>query len=153
MGYSEKSGRKKRMREEHGELAWLVRSCFIGFGVSVAVAAGLWLAASVISYAQNDPDAFVGTLGFAAIYLAALVAGFVSVKINKERALACGALSGFLLALLFFVISLFFSGDYSSNYPFIVGVALRAAMILMSVLGAFAAVHHKKKRRVRGKRS
>ena len=132
---------RKNSAAELSAPAAIIRSSFIGAGIAVIVSAVLLFAATLIAYANADPESVTGMLGLAAIYIASMSAGFCSVRINRQSALACGALSGFLLALLFFVVSLFFDTSYSSEYPIVAKLALRAAILLMSVLGAYAGLH------------
>ena len=89
-----------------------------------------------------------GEEGLGVIYISALIGGFVSVRQNKKDALLCGIVSGAMLALCFFVISLFFA-DGSSSYSFLIELILRGAMLLMSVFGAFAGLNRGNKRRGR----
>lgn len=147
MGYATKSKKKKTRSTEPTEISDIVRSSFIGFGVGLICALVLWITVSLIAYSNTDPDSVATSLGFAAIYLACLCGGFVSVRINHGKALLCGSICGILMMLTFWVISRFFGGDYSSEYSFIVELLLRVAMLIMSIFGAFAALNHKKKRR------
>ncbi len=151
MGYAEKKGKRKGRGEEYGKAVSVIRSSFIGLGVSLAFAVVLWFVASAVAYANNDPDSVAGGLGFAAIYISSMAAGFAAVRVNRQSALLCGLLSGGLLALMMFFVSIFFTPSYSSNYPFILSFGMRAAMVLFSVLGAFAGLH-RTSRRKRGKK-
>ncbi len=147
MGHATQSRRKKVRSTEPTELSSIVKSSFIGFGAALIAALALWIVASVIAYSNNDPDSVAGAVGFAAIYLACLFGGFVSVRINRGKALLCGGLCGVLMAIVFWVTSRFFGEDHSAGYSFTVELLLRLAMIVMSLFGAFAALHQKKKRR------
>lgn len=147
MGHATQSKRKKARSAEPTELSGIVKSSFIGFGAGLIAALALWIVASIIAYSNDDPDSVAGALGFAAIYLACLFGGFVSVRINRGKALLCGGVCGILMALVFWVTSRFFGEDYSSGYSFATQLLLRLAMIVMSLFGAFAAVNRKKKRR------
>lgn len=148
MGYAEKKGRKKPRSEDSPPLVSVFKSSLLGFAASLVSALVLWIAASAIAYANDDPDAVVGTLALGVIYLSALIGGFASVRYNKKDALLCGVSGGAMLAVFFFIISLFF-GDSSSSYPFLIELMLRGAVVLMSVFGAFAGLHRKDKRRKR----
>ncbi len=148
MGYSERKSRKKGRSEDAPPLVSVFKSSLMGFAAALASALVLWIAASAIAYANDDPDSVVGALGLGVIYISALIGGFVSVRQNKKDALLCGIVSGAMLALCFFVISLFFA-DGSSSYSFLIELILRGAMLLMSVFGAFAGLNRGNKRRRR----
>ncbi len=135
-----KSAKKKNTPELSGASA-VIRSSFIGAGFGAALSVVLLFVATLIAYANADPDSVTGALGLAASYIAALAAGFCAVRINRQNALICGALCGFLLALLSFFVSLFFDNSFSACYPLIASLGLRAATVLMSVLGAYAGLH------------
>ena len=147
MGYTEKKVRKKGRGEDLPPLTAVFKSSLIGFGAAVVSALVLWVVASLIAYACDDPDSVVGALGLSVIYLSALIGGFVAVRYNKKDALICGMLSGAMLTLLFFVISLLFEDN--SSYSLLTELLLRGAMMLMSVFGAFAGLHRKDRRRKR----
>lgn len=151
MGYAEKKGKRKSRGEEYGKAVSVIRSSFIGLGVSLIFAVVLWFVASAVAYANKDPDAVAGGLGFAAIYISSMAAGFAAVRVNGHSALFCGLLSGGLLALLMFFVSIFFNSSYSSDYPFILALGMRGIMVLFSVFGAFAGLH-RTSRKKRGKR-
>lgn len=148
MGYAEKKGRKKLRSEDTPPLVSVFKSSLTGFIAALVSALVLWIAASAIAYANDDPDSVVGALGLGVIYISALIGGFVAVRHNKKDALLCGIVSGAMLSLFFFIISLFFE-DSSSSYSFLIELMLRGAMLLMSVFGAFAGLHRKDKRRKR----
>ncbi|MBO5416918.1 MAG: TIGR04086 family membrane protein [Clostridia bacterium] len=136
-----KRSARKNSSAELSAPAAIIKNSFIGAGIATVMSVVLLFAATVIAYANADPDSVTGMLGLSAVYLASMAAGFCAVKINKQSALICGALSGAIFALLFFAVSLFFDASFSSGYPFIARLGMRAAMIFMSVLGAFAGLH------------
>ena len=147
MGYATQAKRKKIRSDESAEVSNIVRSGFIGFGAGLIAALALWIIVSLIAYSNDDPDSVASALGFAAIYLACLFGGFVSVRINRGKALLCGSICGILMTLIFWVASRFFGADHSAGYSFVVEFLLRVAMIVMSLFGAFAALNRRKKRR------
>ena len=79
----------------------LLQSALFGALCGIVVAILLLLAASAICHATNDPASFTGTAGLIALYLSALVAGFAALRRHRSMALACGALSGIFLMLVF----------------------------------------------------
>lgn len=135
-----RGAKKKRAAELEGASA-IVRSGFIGAGVAALVALVLLFVATLVAYSGEDPDSMTGALGLAVSGLSAMSAGFCAVRINKRDALVCGALSGALLAFLFFFVSLFFSPSHSSGYPLAATLGLRGAMVVLSILGAYIGLH------------
>ena len=152
MGYGNKSNSRKRSSGGDREAMSPIRSGFMGFGFSLACALFLWLAASAIAYANNDPDSVAGGLGLAAIYLSSFFGGFFAVKMNRKNALLSGLVCGGTLAALTLLLSIIFSLRYSSDYPLIISLGMRAAIVLFSVLGAFSGAHRKPKKRRRAGR-
>ena len=135
-----RSAKKKNSAELSGASA-VIRSGFIGAGVAALLSVVLLFVATLIAYSTEDPDSMTGALGLAASCISAMAAGFCSVRINRQSALVCGAFSGFLLAFFFFLISLFFDASAASGLPIFATLGLRGAMIVMSVLGAYAGLH------------
>ncbi len=142
MGYAKNNGRKKR--EEDGGLSSVIRSSFVGVGFAMVLGIPLWLLCSLIAYLNDDPDSMVGALGLVILYAVSLASGFISTKRCRGAGLMCGAISGGILALFFFVISLFFGAGYESSYGVILRGVMRAATVLMSVLGAYAGAQRKR---------
>ncbi|MBQ8140839.1 MAG: TIGR04086 family membrane protein [Clostridia bacterium] len=150
MGYAEKSVRRRSGNGDGGASS-IIKSSFIGFGVSVAVTVVLWFASAAAAYANPDPDSVTAVFGLFTVYIASLSAGFSAAKINKGNALVCGLFSGAVLTLFLFFVSLFFDESYSSGYSLPVSLLLRASMLLMSVFGAFIGSYRRAKPRRRRK--
>lgn len=83
--------------------AWL-RSAALGCVCTVGIGLLLLLLAAVAAKAADDPHAWVPPLSLTALYLTALLAGIVTVRIHGHASLLCGALAAglmlFLLCLL-----------------------------------------------------
>ena len=146
MGYAKNNNRKKREAGAAGTVSF-VKSSFIGVGVSLALGLVLLFAATFIAYLREDPDSIIGILGLAIVYAISLIAGFISVRLNKGGIFMCGALCGALILVLFLVISFLFESSYDSSYSFILKIIMRGAIPFMSVMGAYAGAQRKAPRR------
>ena len=149
MGYSEKKKKKRNAAKEQDGFASLVKNCLIGVGIALASAIVLWVVATFVAYSNSDPDAILPTLAFAVIYIVFVIGGFASSKLNQGQGLICGALSGIVLVSFFLLVSIFFGAEYSSGYGFLTALLLRAAGVLMSVLGGYIGAHKRATRRHR----
>lgn len=146
---------QRKKTGEGGDLGALsmLKSSFIGAACSIVVILVLALVFSAISYTRDDPDALLGVLSFAALYISALVAGIISAKRTKKSAICCGALSGMMLVGILFLVSLSFNDSYSSGYPWGTGMVIRASVVLLASLGGFIGIHKKNTRKRKRKRS
>lgn len=144
---SEKSG--ANTSGEGAGFGNVLRSSLKGLAVATIAAVILLFVVSAIAYAGSDPDSVTMPLALAALYISSATAGFAAVKFNGSSALLCGVLSGLLLMILFIGISLFLNDSLSSEFSFPAALGLRAAMIIMSVLGGFIALHRPSKRKHR----
>lgn len=149
MGYSEKKKKRRNVAKEQDGFASVVKSCFIGVGIALACAAVLWFVAAFAAYSNSDPDAILPTLAFAVIYIVFAIAGFAASKLNQGQGLICGAVSGILLVSFFLLVSIFFGAEYSSGYGSLTAILLRAAGVVMSVLGGYIGAHKRVVRRHR----
>ena len=127
-----------------------MKSSLVGALVSTVMMLVLTLGFCALAYTREDPDSLAGVLSFAALYITALLAGMISAKRCGKNAPACGALGGFILLIFLCVISLFCD---SAGYSVGVGLALKASVIFVSVLGAVIAAQKGDPRRRKRKRS
>lgn len=148
MAHDRKKIKKRSRTETRGEGGMLMSSLFGALAALISSVLLLIIGTAIASVCA-DPDKILGALSIASLYISALVGGFVSVKRNGGGALLCGLISGFILALFFFALSLCFTADYSSGYSVLVKFVIRAGSVLASVLGAFAALHKPERRRKR----
>lgn len=151
MGYAKNNSRKKREAGSADGLSF-VKSSFIGVGVSLAFGLAFLLASTFIAYLREDPDSMVGMLGLVIVYAVSLIAGFISVRVNKGGIFMCGVLCGVLILVLFWGISFLFDSSYDSSYSFIVKIIMRCAIPFMSVMGAYAGAQRKSSHRRKRKK-
>lgn len=145
---------RKKSREGSNASAFpILKNSLIGAACSLGVMLVQALAFSALSYTRDDPDALLGVLSFAALYISALVAGIISAKRTGKGALCCGALSGIMLVGILFLVSLCFNDSYSSGYPWGAGMAIRASVVALAVLGGFIGIHKRNTRKRKRKRS
>lgn len=153
----EKMERRRMHRKKSGEntesgAMSMLRGVLLGAGAAIVAVLALGLLFSVIAYTREDPDSVASVLGFAGIYISAMLAGIVSARKSGGGALLSGALSGALLLLVLYILSVCFGDSFSSGYSGGVGALIKASLMLDSVLGAILG-KHKSSRTRRRKRS
>lgn len=94
---------------------------------------------STVAYFSKDPTALLLPLGLVAAAISALIGGFTAVRIHRKSALLCGLCNGCTVMAIMLVLSLFFRSATSAHTP-LVSCLLHAGYLLLSVLGAFAAL-------------
>jgi putative membrane protein (TIGR04086 family) len=141
--------RKKSRAEAESGALFIVRHSLIGGAFALLIMLILSLAFSGIAYTRDDPDALLGVFSYATLYISALAAGYISAKRTGQSALAVGALSGAVIVLVLLLISVCFGDSYSSGYAWSVKMAIRASVILVSVLGGYIGVHKRSYRKRR----
>ena len=114
-----------------------LRNAACGVLIACAVGALLLLVVTAAAYAQDDPDSLTMPLGYAVAAVVALTAGAITARRNGRAVLLCGLLSAAILLLVFTVLSLF--PHAQAREPMSVGVslALHAALLPLSCLGAY----------------
>jgi len=132
-----KNSKKKRKEREQSS----TRSGTLGaslFGATAGLLTALISAAvcALICLSLNDPNKLTAPLGYVCAAIGYFVAGYLSVKKRGGAAIPCGALSGALLTTVFFVCSLFLSGDTASGSGILIVFFIRLSMIAVSLLGA-----------------
>ncbi|MBQ7319727.1 MAG: YrzE family protein [Clostridia bacterium] len=109
----------------------------LGLSAAVSLVGGgiLLLAAAAILIALEDPGAGIIGAGAAVLLLTALIGGFVTAREAASRTLLCGVCSAGVLLLLTWMAS-FCIADEAATLSTGIALALRAAVVLFSVLGA-----------------
>ncbi len=128
----------------------LIRNAAIGTGCALCLVLLFLLVATLITHHAADPDKLVGPLGLAALYLAAMAAGFLITRLQGGDPLLCGLVGGAMILLLCLVLGLCLPAPEASH----AGNALltRLPVPVISVLSAIPAgkrrttVRHKKRR-------
>lgn len=146
MDHKRMQRKKSRGGNDAGALSML-KSSLMGSVCSLVLMLVLALAFSAISYTRDDPDALLGALSFAVLYISAIVAGVITAKRIEKNALAAGALSGIMLVVVLFLISFCFGDTYSSGYSWGVIMGIRASAVAASMLGGFMGSHKRNTRK------
>ena len=125
--------------------------CSLAGAVTVmAIGTVLAVVLAFVIYKTADPTRYITPAALSALYISSLLGGFAAARLNKGSALLCGLTTGALLLATTFIISLPISENMSAEYNLINAVALRAAVLVCSIIGAFIGVSKKttdKKRR------
>ena len=103
----------------------------------------LLIMAVVLSYLLSktaDPIRYVTPTAFSALYLSALIGGFVATGLNKCSALLCGICVGSMLAAFGFLVSLAVDSSLASGMTLTNSILLRLVIIVCSTIGAYIGV-------------
>ena len=114
----------------------------VALGLSVAVCAAALVVACLIAMMTDDPGGVARPAAFAALFAASAISGVLSAKVTGVA--SCGAVTGALLSLILFIISVCF---YKSDMSAVTSFLLHLAQIAVATLGGVIA-GRKKKRRV-----
>ena len=114
----------------------------VALGLSVAVCAAALVVACLIAMMTDDPGGVARPAAFAALFAASAISGVLSAKVTGVA--SCGAVTGALLSLILFIISVCF---YKSDMSAVTSFLLHLAQIAVAALGGVIA-GRKKKRRV-----
>ena len=126
----------------------VLRASLFGMATATVSAVILLLICSFICMLSSDPSKLISPLSVVCNILIYFIAGFAASK-KKAAALPCGALSGGLTCILFFIITLLLDNALSSNLSFPVELLIRLSFIVVSILGALLGVNSTPKRRKR----
>ncbi len=131
-------------RHTHGEDAakspsTLARHILKSIAVSLLTAILSLMVLSMAAYFTGDPATLLLPLGLVAAAITALVGGFTAVKLHKKNALLCGLANGSAMMAIMLLVSLFFKDGASAHSP-LLSCLLHAAFLVLSILGAFAAL-------------
>ena len=138
-------------RQQAPALGSLFQSAMFGALIGILCATLLLFVATVICYATADPCAFTTPAALSALYLASFASGFAAIRHHRSMALACGALSGIALLLVFLMISIILRSHTEETFSALPSFFLRLGMIPVSAIGAYIGLpkKHGKKRHVR----
>lgn len=89
-----------RSREQVSVLSRILRPLLIGVGVGITVGVLLLLAAAAVMVSTQVPAAAVTPVALAVIAVTALVGGFTTARLLRERGLLIGAACGLLIFLI-----------------------------------------------------
>ena len=121
----------------------ILPSSLIGF--AIAITCGLLLAFiwALIIYKTSDPTKLVIPSAFTALYISAFAGGVASTRLNNGSALLCGLCVGAFMLMASLALSLPITGALSSGYKLTEALALRSAIMVCSLIGAFTGVSRK----------
>ena len=126
------------------------RCSLLGAAIAMALGTVLAVVVAFALYQAADPTRYITPAALSVLYISSLLGGFAATRLNLGSALLCGLTTGALLLAVSFIISLAISPSMSSEYNIINAIALRAAVLVCSIIGAFIGVSkkkHDKKRR------
>ena len=103
--------------------------------IGTFAAAVLALAFSAAALAVTDPDGLVGILGYAALFLGAVVSGIASVKLDSERRMLTSFVGGAGYVLILWLVSLFLRADAANPVTPPVMALMYAGCIAAATLG------------------
>ncbi|MBO5204305.1 MAG: TIGR04086 family membrane protein [Clostridia bacterium] len=126
--------------------AGVMRASLFGVATGTVSAIILLLICSLICMLSSDPNKLISPLSVVCNILIYFIVGFAASK-KKAAAIPCGALSGGLMCIIFFLIALLLSDSISSNLSFPVELLIRLSFIVVSILGALLGVNSIPKRR------
>ena len=135
----------------NGGAITLVHAGLRGALVALIVLHLLTIAAAAIAYANPDPDALTAPLSLCVLALAPITGGAVAYRIGRRRGvrsrLLCGLVTGAILLICLFALSLCLPDSLSGQWPRAVSWGLRAGMLIFCILGAAMAAYAPRKRR------
>lgn len=129
----------------------LLKSSVFGAVVSLCALVIMILLSSALCLLFDDPHRFVVPLCFFSLYTSSFIGGLASVKRNGSGALLCGALTGALLMIVFWVIFAATDAVWQSNTSGILPFILKLSVIPVSVIGALIGTGSGKPRHKRPK--
>ena len=146
------SSKKKKSSRPESSTVGALRALPFGLAAFAVSSLATALAASVIAYATPDPGKYVFPLGLAALYLSAVVGGFVARKRNGGLSLLTGALCGLSEVAAALLLSLLIPTSASTGLSPAAVFCTRLPVVGFSVLGAYLASAERKKKHRRRKR-
>lgn len=131
--------KKKHKRVKTGSSTSMFGAALKGGAIGLLLSVLLAVVIALCILGAADPDALVFPLSLAALYVSAFVSGFVASKINGGGELPSGGLAGLVFMLSYMLVCLFFPTDLSARYGFFVAVFFRALIVIIAILGGYAA--------------
>ena len=134
-----------------GDAVSLLRAGLRGALVALIALVLLTIAAAAIAYANPDPDALTAPLSLCVLALAPMAGGATAFRSGRRRGvrsrLLCGLVTGAILLICLFALSLCLPDSLSGQWPRAVSWGLRAGMLIFCILGAAMAAYAPRKRR------
>ena len=125
---------------KEGGFAAALMAALFALPVTALIGIILILIATVVAYANPDPDLLTTPLALGALGLTACLGGLVAARREPSRPILSGLLSGLLLALLLLAVSLFFGDEARAQLtiglPPVALWGLHGVVVLAELLGA-----------------
>lgn len=123
-------------RDESAGIVSMLLAALKGMLVGAAAIIILSLISSAVALLFADPNAAVGVLAYVALGIGAISSGFGAVMSDEERSLFSAVLSGAMIVLVMWFVSLFMRGE-GGGVPWVWTALVYAACVLLSLLGGF----------------
>ena len=129
-----------------GGFSDLLKHSAIGTATAILFAALLAILGTALCLLSDNPGALAIPVGLIALYLSAIGSGMITARLHKNAVLWCGLLSGGMLAVFFWFLTLFFPHG-TPNFPLPFSLLLRVGTVGVSILGALLSLKRKPTRR------
>ena len=128
---------------DSGSMNTLIKHTAIGAAVSTALAGLFCVLGAGLCLLSNDPRVLTFPIALCGLYIAAFLGGRISAHLHKSAILWCGLISGGMLTVFFWFLTLFFPREEAIT-AFPVSFLLRILTIGCSILGALIPLTPKK---------
>lgn len=131
-----RSPRSSSAEQELSSVTTILKSSLLGAGGGLLASLLLLLGGTILCLCTTDPGSLILPTGLLALYLSAMVGGFLAIRHHKKEPLPCGALCGALMMLFFLFLSFFFASESGKQFSLGISLLLRALIPFFSILGA-----------------
>ena len=136
-----------------GNFSVMLKSGMIGTGGGLLSALILALIGAIVCISSADPHSLMIPISLIALYLSAMIGGWITVRLHKKAPLPCGTLCGAMMLFLLVLLSLFFDKKEGGGFSLGISLLLRALVPFFSILGARLGWKRSSRgRRAKGKR-
>ena len=125
-------------REDEATPSLFIKGIAMSLASSAVMGLLLITLMTAIAYANPDPSSLVPSLSLISLMLSSFAGGFVSSKTVRSSHFLCGALCGFAMCGVYWLISLLFHSSSPSDLVPWQAISLRIAIIAFAVLGSLA---------------
>ena len=139
-----KIGGTKRKKQARNTNIGTFSASLFGTACGLFTAVLFAVICSFVCLRSNMPDRLTTPLAYVCSVVSYLTAGYYAVRKRGGAAIPCGALSGIVLTVVFFICSLFIKSDAVGSVGLSVGMLIRFTMVAVSMLGAVLGALRKK---------
>lgn len=144
-------GKRRTASSERNGLGELIRHSAIGAAIAVALCGAFCVLGGALCLLSDDPRTLTLPIALIGLYVSAFLGGRIAARLHKGAVLWCGLISGGLLAVLFWFLTLFFPhGEANTVFP--ISLLLRIGTVVVSMLGSILPFSAKRKRHPQKKR-